>query len=102
MQDLDSLKAVLRRPCKIAITTHLKPDADALGSSLGMANYLTKKGHEVQVITPSDYPEFLHWMKGNDRVMVYTDDRKEEILHLLSSLRSTFRYSAASMTWVKW
>ena len=85
MQDLDSLKAVLSSPCKIAITTHFKPDADALGSSLGMANYLTKKGHEVQVITPSDYPEFLHWMKGNDRVMVYTDDRKEEIRHLFNA-----------------
>lgn len=85
MQDLDSLKAVLSSPCKIAITTHFKPDADALGSSLGMANYLTKKGHEVQVITPSDYPEFLHWMKGNNRVMVYTDDRKEEILHIFNT-----------------
>lgn len=85
MQDLDSLKAVLSSPCKIAITTHFKPDADALGSSLGMANYLIKKGHEVQVITPSDYPEFLHWMKGNDRVMIYTDDRKEEILHLFNT-----------------
>lgn len=85
MQDLDSLKVVLSSPCKIAITTHFKPDADALGSSLGMANYLTKKGHEVQVITPSDYPEFLHWMKGNNRVMVYTDDRKEEILHIFNT-----------------
>ena len=73
MQDLESLKAVLSSPKKIAITTHFKPDADALGSSLGMANYLIKKGHTVQVITPSDYPEFLAWMKGNDDVLVYSE-----------------------------
>ncbi|WP_333908733.1 DHH family phosphoesterase [Marinigracilibium pacificum] len=55
------------------ITTHHKPDADALGSSLGLAGYLKKRGHEVQVITPSDYPGFLHWMKGNDEVLIYDE-----------------------------
>lgn len=60
------------------ITTHVKPDADALGSSLGMANYLIEKGHEVQVITPSEYPAFLYWMKGNDDVLVYSEDTYEK------------------------
>ena len=79
MQELESLKAVLSSPKKIAITTHFKPDADALGSSLGMANYLIKKGHTVQVITPSDYPEFLFWMKGHPDVMVYQSAKDAEI-----------------------
>lgn len=71
MQDINLFKAKLSKPSKIIITTHFKPDADALGSSLGMANYLIKKGHQVQVITPSEYPSFLHWMKGNDDVLVF-------------------------------
>lgn len=71
MQDINLLKAKFNSPSKIVITTHHKPDGDALGSSLGMANYLIKRGHEVNVITPSDYPKFLHWMKGNDDVLVY-------------------------------
>lgn len=79
MQDLESLKAALSGPKKIIITTHFKPDADALGSSLGMANYLLKKGHQVQVITPSDYPTFLYWMKGNDDVMVYSKEVEDEV-----------------------
>lgn len=83
MQDLESLKAALNGPKNIVITTHFKPDADALGSSLGMANYLIKKGHQVQVITPSDYPTFLYWMKGNDDVMVYTHEAAEEIRGLI-------------------
>lgn len=74
MQNLDLLKSKLSSPSKIVITTHVKPDADALGSSLGMANYLIKKGHDVRVITPSEYPGFLHWMKGNDDVLVYSED----------------------------
>lgn len=77
MQNLDLFKAELDTPKKIVITTHHKPDADALGSSLGMANYLIKKGHHVQVITPSDYPDFLKWMKGNDDVAVFSEDNRD-------------------------
>jgi phosphoesterase RecJ-like protein len=60
-------------PKKIFITTHVKPDADALGSSLGLANYLLKKGHDVAVVTPSDYPSFLNWMKGNEDVLDFSN-----------------------------
>ncbi|WP_186757390.1 DHH family phosphoesterase [Echinicola salinicaeni] len=80
MLELESFKKLLSSPKKIVITTHHKPDADALGSSLGMGNYLKKKNHEVTVITPSDYPSFLYWMKGNDEVLNYEDkDHQEEI-----------------------
>lgn len=54
---------------KVVIVTHHKPDADALGSSLGLGGYLKKKGHAVTVVTPSDYPEFLHWMPGHKEVL---------------------------------
>jgi len=73
MQDLESFKDRISSPQKVVITTHHKPDADALGSSLGLGNYLKKKGHEVTVITPSDYPSFLHWMKGNEEVLNFED-----------------------------
>ncbi len=73
MQALELFKNKIASPAKIVITTHHKPDADALGSSLGLKNYLIKKGHEVTVITPSDYPSFLHWMKGNEEVINFED-----------------------------
>ncbi|GAB2529193.1 DHH family phosphoesterase [Rufibacter soli] len=83
MQQINALKELLQTPKKIMITTHHKPDADALGSSLGLAGYLLKKGHQVQVITPSDYPSFLNWMSGNDRVLIYspsTDALAQQII----------------------
>ncbi|MCE7055021.1 bifunctional oligoribonuclease/PAP phosphatase NrnA [Algoriphagus sp. AGSA1] len=73
MEALASFKREIASPRKIFITTHVKPDADALGSSLGMANYLVKKGHEVTVVTPTDYPSFLNWMKGNDEVLDFSN-----------------------------
>ena len=71
MSTISELKELLAQPRRIFITTHHKPDADALGSSLGLAGYLRKKGHSVTVVTPSDYPDFLAWMPGNDEVVVY-------------------------------
>jgi phosphoesterase RecJ-like protein len=71
MEQAQALKAFLNQPRRIVVTTHHKPDADALGSSLGLAGYLKKKGHQVQVITPSDYPNFLSWMPGNEAVIAY-------------------------------
>lgn len=79
MEALASFKKEISSPKKIFITTHVKPDADALGSSLGLANYLIKKGHEVSVVTPSDYPSFLYWMKGNDDVLDFSKPEQREI-----------------------
>jgi bifunctional oligoribonuclease and PAP phosphatase NrnA len=75
MQNLPAFKEFMDQPRKVVIVTHVKPDADALGSSLGLAGYLKKKGHAVKVITPSDYPDFLTWMHGNSEVLVFQKER---------------------------
>jgi phosphoesterase RecJ-like protein len=78
MHKLKAFKELLSSPKKVVITTHHKPDADALGSSLGLAAYLKKLNHQVQVVSPSDYPQFLAWMPGNDDVIVY-DEKKHTL-----------------------
>lgn len=74
MKNIEAFKKLLAGPKSIAIVTHFKPDADALGSSLGLAGFLKKKGHRVQVITPSDYPFFLAWMPGNEEVIALSKE----------------------------
>ena len=73
MLDIPALKQLLSEPKRIVITTHHKPDGDAMGSSLAVYNYLVKKGHTIQVISPTDYPAIFDWMPGNNQVIVYTD-----------------------------
>ena len=73
-KELQEVKDILSAPQKIVITTHHRPDGDAMGSSLALYNYLLLKGHDVTVITPSEYPEFLEWIPGNANVMVYGKD----------------------------
>jgi bifunctional oligoribonuclease and PAP phosphatase NrnA len=74
MLNTASLIDLLAQPQRIVITTHHKPDGDAMGSSLGLYNYLIQQGHHAQVITPTDYPQFLNWMPGNGDVIIYTDN----------------------------
>ncbi len=78
MDNLAALQQFLTTPKKIVITTHQKPDADALGSSLAMSGYLKKLGHIVQIITPTDYPSFLFWLPDNQAVMVYDKNKNHD------------------------
>lgn len=71
---VNELRLDLSESKKIVITTHHKPDGDAMGSSLGLYHFLCSLGHEVHVITPTDYPYFLHWMPGHPEVIDFTKD----------------------------
>ncbi|HEY0741286.1 MAG TPA: bifunctional oligoribonuclease/PAP phosphatase NrnA [Chryseosolibacter sp.] len=75
MQNLEAFRQLFLVARKVVILTHFKPDADALGSSLGLSGFLKKKGHEVKVITPSDYPDFLTWMPGNNDVLIFHKEK---------------------------
>jgi bifunctional oligoribonuclease and PAP phosphatase NrnA len=97
MKDLEIFREFLTAPKKVVIVTHFKPDADALGSSLGLALYLKKKGHIVNVITPSDYPDFLTWMAGNDEVLIFQKERPKKALDLIDQADAIFCLDFSSL-----
>ena len=75
--DLKKIKSLLQKPSKrIVIITHINPDGDAMGSSLALFNILINMGHKTDVITPNDYPGFLHWLPGNNNVLVYSGNEE--------------------------
>jgi len=90
VQKLQDFNLLLASPKRIVITTHQNPDADALGSSLGLASYLKKKNHSVQVITPTDYPEFLQWMSGEKEVINFESEKQETAKRLISEAEVIF------------
>lgn len=59
------------------ITTHHKPDGDAMGSSLGLFLLLKNYIPNVQVITPTDYADFLNWLPKNETVKIYEGNEME-------------------------
>lgn len=79
--DFAAFKALIKTSNNIVIVTHWSPDGDAMGSSLGLYNYLLKLKKKVTVIVPNEYPEFLKWMPGDTKVLNHqTDSTKVEAL----------------------
>ena len=68
MKPINDIYTELGSAKKIVITMHQKPDGDAIGSSLGLYHFLTQFGHDVQVIAPTNWPKFLQWLPGMDKV----------------------------------
>lgn len=62
---------------KIVIVSHVSPDGDAVGSSLGLYHFLLEMDKQVNIIVPNDFPDFLRWMKGANDIIVY--ERSPEI-----------------------
>ena len=82
MKVLNEIFPLLSEPKKIAITFHQKPDADAMGSGLGLYNFLIQFGHTVSVISPTNWPAFLNWMPGAKKVLDF-ELHKDEALGVL-------------------
>ena len=69
MKPLNDIFPFLDEPKNIVITFHQKPDADAMGSGLGLYNFLIQFGHTVTVISPTNWAGFLSWMPGSKKVI---------------------------------
>ncbi|MEP3837896.1 MAG: bifunctional oligoribonuclease/PAP phosphatase NrnA [Algibacter sp.] len=83
-QDITSIKQLLSTAKKIVIVPHKNPDGDAIGSTLGLYHYLVKGNHEVNVLTPNDYPHFLKWIPGNESILKH-DTQKEACEGLITN-----------------
>ncbi|MEM1215980.1 MAG: bifunctional oligoribonuclease/PAP phosphatase NrnA [Bacteroidota bacterium] len=74
MENLTELTRLLNFPQDVVILSHRNPDGDAIGSSLGLSLFLQKNGHNVKVIVPSEYPDFLAWLPQVEDVLVFDNE----------------------------
>ena len=54
---------------RFTITTHVRPDADAIGSSVALAGLLQRLGKLTRIIVPSEAPSYLQWMDDGDQLL---------------------------------
>ena len=78
MQAIHEIYPLLQEPKKVVITMHQKPDPDAMGSSLALYHFLKQFGHQVQVISPTNWADFLKWMPGCDAVLDFENNKDRE------------------------
>lgn len=74
--NIDHFTKWFERAEKIVIVSHVSPDGDAIGSSLGLCHFLTSQDKSVNVIVPNAFPDFLKWMPGSRDILLY--DRYKE------------------------
>lgn len=74
MENIAALIEFLQTPRNIVITTHQKPDGDAMGSSLALYNYFQPLGHNVRVISPTEFPAYFGYLPGCDEVWNYLEN----------------------------
>lgn len=70
-QKISEVEELLNKYEKIVIVTHVSPDGDAIGSSLGLYHYLRDLGNDVNVIVPNSYADFLKWIQGSKEILEY-------------------------------
>ena len=83
--DIDQLKSIICDNNLFVLTCHAGPDGDALGSTLGMANYLVTLGKEAVVIVPDAYPDFLAWMPGAQDIVRFDKCREKAELMIAAA-----------------
>jgi phosphoesterase RecJ-like protein len=55
------------------LTSHLRPDADALGSELALASLLRKQGKKVTIVNPGQSPEHLLFLDPTREIRSVAD-----------------------------
>ena len=73
---IDHFTKWFERADRIVIVSHVSPDGDAIGSSLGLYHFLDSQEKTVNVIVPNAFPDFLKWMPGSKDIVLY--DRYKE------------------------
>ena len=74
--DLAAVRDALARADRVVLTTHLRPDGDALGTEIAIARALQTLGKTVTVLNADPPPRNLDWL---------ADEQPDGLLHVYES-----------------
>lgn len=67
--DWQPLLSLIDEHQRFVITSHVRPDADAIGSEVGLAAFLQQRGKEVRIINASATPPHLKFLDPGGRIL---------------------------------
>ena len=76
MIDFEKLKNIVLSNSSFLLTTHVNPDADAIGSEIAFYNLLKKLGKKVYIINHSSLPYNMEFFNIDNVIQKY-----DEVLH---------------------
>ncbi len=66
--DWGPLREIIDNNQRFLLSSHVRPDADAVGSELGLAELLESRGKSVRIVNPSALPTNLAYLDPQNRV----------------------------------
>lgn len=79
--DWEPLREIIEKNERFVLSSHVRPDADALGSELGMASLLEGLGKSVRIVNPSAIPDSLDFLDPDKRTLkIGKDISPDEVL----------------------
>lgn len=63
---------MIKNADKIVLTCHVRPDGDAIGSTLGLYHLFVNMGKQPQIITPDFFPKTLSFLPGHKEITAYS------------------------------
>lgn len=88
LQNINMLNMMLSKAESIVITTHMKPDGDALGSSMAMYHFLRMNGKKSRIVLPHRQPANIDFLIGEDdrsSIYIYEEGKEEAELAISSA-----------------
>jgi len=76
--DWESLRPILETNSRFVLSSHVRPDADALGSELALAGLLEDLGKSVRIVNPSASPDTLLFLDPDGRIQKIGDGATAE------------------------
>ena len=78
--DWSPIRSIIEDHQSFLITSHVRPDADALGSELGMAAILQSFGKETMILNATAPPANLHFLNPHGQILKLGEDIKRDAL----------------------
>lgn len=76
--DWQPLKSLIQSHERFVLSSHIRPDADAIGSEMGMKALLESLGKTVRIINPSATPDHLKFLDPEGCILKFGPDVKLE------------------------
>ena len=65
---MDAAAQMIRDAQTVVLTSHIRPDGDAIGSTLGLMHVLRAQGKEVRVLIDDEIPRIFSILPGVDQI----------------------------------
>ncbi len=77
---IDRVAGVIRKGRTFAVTTHVNPDGDGIGSGLGLVRYLRARGKKAVLVVSGKVPLQYRWLARRGEAIPYRGKREADLV----------------------